>query len=257
MTTPSTRLAEHGTDAGLPIWREVFTPFDWWLLHTTPTWLGIGVPRGHGEPVVTVPGFLGTDAYLLELQWWLGRVGYTSFQSKIGRNADCPNMLTKRLHATVRRAHESTGHRVHLIGHSLGGILARSVAAQSPDLVASVTTLGSPFQGIRSHPVVLRTRNVVRSMVLGRPSRQFLPSECYTGHCTCAFVEALDGFPAAVRQLAIYTKSDGIVDWRLCRTGDPSKDHEVLGTHVGLAFNPFVYRKLGGFLAEVCGRPAD
>jgi triacylglycerol esterase/lipase EstA (alpha/beta hydrolase family) len=242
-------MTHHEADAGLPLWREVFTPFDWWLLHTTPTWLGLGVPRGNGEPVITVPGFLGTDAYLLELQWWLGRVGYTAFSSDIGRNADCPNVLTGRLAATVRRAHETTGRRVHLIGHSLGGVLARSVAAQLPASVASVTTLGSPFRGIRSHPVVFQTSELVRTVVLGRPSRQFLPRGCYTGRCTCEFVEALDAFPANVRELAIYTKSDGIVDWQLCRTGDPAKDHEVLGTHIGLAFNPFVYRRLGDFLA--------
>jgi hypothetical protein len=80
-------------------------------------------------------------------------------------------------------------------------------------------------------------------------SAQFLPRACYTGECTCSFVEALDAFPAAVRELAIFTRADGIVDWRMCVTGDVLKDREVLGTHVGLAFNPFAYRSLAEFLA--------
>ena len=56
--------------------------------------------------------------------------------------------------------------------------------------------------------------------------------------------------PSDVRELAIYSRGDGVVDWRMCVTGDPGKDREVLGTHVGLAFNPFVYRFVAEFLAE-------
>jgi hypothetical protein len=44
-----------------------------------------------------------------------------------------------------------------------------------------------------------------------------------------------------VRQTAIYTKSDGIVDWHVCRTGRPGVDFEVSATHIGLAFNPIVF----------------
>ena len=51
------------------------------------------------------------------------------------------------------------------------------------------------------------------------------------------------------------TKSDGIVDWRYCVTGDPEIDCEVAGTHVGLVFNPAVYRLLAGRLAR--GRPKE
>jgi pimeloyl-ACP methyl ester carboxylesterase len=242
-------LIQHAEAAhDLPIWREYFALYDWFLLHASTVYLGWGLPQGDGSAVVTVPGFLGTDAYLFEFRTWLARMGYRPYQSSIGRNADCPNSLLKRLLATVARAHADTGMRVHLVGHSLGGVLARSAGAHRPDLIASVTTLGSPFRGIRSHPIVLRTHDVVRRMVFGREDGQYLPSGCYTGACTCAFVGALDGFPRQVRELAIYSRADGIVDWRMCVTGDATKDREVLGTHVGLAFNPFVYRILAGFL---------
>jgi pimeloyl-ACP methyl ester carboxylesterase len=234
----------------LPIWREAFAFYDWILLHASTVYYGLGVPRGDGSAVVTVPGFLGTDTYLLEFGTWLWRMGYRPYQSSIGRNADCPNSLLQRLLVTIERAHADTGRRVHLIGHSLGGILARSAGSHRPDLIASVTSLGAPFRGIRSHPIVLRTHDVVRQMVFGRDDNQFLPAGCYTGACTCAFVEALDRFPGEVRELAIYSRGDGIVDWRMCVTGDTKKDREVLGTHVGLAFNPFVYRLLAEFLAQ-------
>ncbi len=53
-----------------------------------------------------------------------------------------------------------------------------------------------------------------------------------------------------MRRTAIYTKTDGIVDWKVCRTGNPAIDFEVSGTHIGLVFNPVVYdivaRRLAG-----------
>lgn len=247
-TVPTGVTREHAPAHELPIWREWLAGFDWLLLRASAAYFGVGLPAGDGSAVVTVPGFLGTDTYLLELRFWLRRMGYRPYASRIGRNADCPNLLLSRLIATLERAHRDTGRRVHVIGHSLGGVLARSAASHRPDLVASVVTLGAPFRGIRSHPFVLKTRDAVRRVLSGLPSRKFLPPGCYTGHCTCTFVEALERFPSDVRELAIFSRGDGVVDWRMCVTGDAGKDREVLGTHVGLAFNPFVYRELAEFL---------
>jgi hypothetical protein len=57
--------------------------------------------------------------------------------------------------------------------------------------------------------------------------------------------------PASVAETAIYTRSDGVVDWRYCITEDPSVDFEVPGTHIGLAFNPAVYDIIAARLAAV------
>ena len=213
-----------------------------------PLFYGCGVPRGDGAGVVLVPGFLGTDWYLLELHGWLGRLGYRSHLSRIGRNAECLDLLSGRLLETVERAREATGRPVHLIGHSLGGMLTRSLATRRPDLVASVVTLGSPFRGVRSHPLVL----LVSERVRARVRRDDRP-DCYTGYCRCEAVTGLEGaFPASVPQLAVYTRTDGIVDWRMCLGDDPASNVEVTGTHVGLVANPAVYRAVAHHLA---GRP--
>jgi len=47
--------------------------------------------------------------------------------------------------------------------------------------------------------------------------------------------------PRSMLQTAIYTRHDGIVDWRYCMTRDPKVDFEVPGTHIGMAFNPSAY----------------
>ena len=59
---------------------------------------------------------------------WLRRIGYRPYFSGIGRNVDCPELLTQRLLMTIEQAHGETGQKVTLVGHSLGGMLSRAAA---------------------------------------------------------------------------------------------------------------------------------
>ncbi|MFY9608238.1 MAG: alpha/beta fold hydrolase, partial [Blastocatellia bacterium] len=223
-----------------PLWREAFVGLDWLALRSSPVYYGLGVPRGDGSAVIVIPGFMGTDIYLQEIYSWLRRIGYRPYMSRIGWNAECVNTLVERLSETIARAQTETGGKVHLVGHSLGGVLARSATAQRPERIASVITLGSPFRGIRSHPLVLAAGERVRERI--RRLNGANPPGCYTGYCGCdAVVAVQSGLPSSVSQSAIYTKSDGVVDWRVCVTDDPSINFEVTGTHVGLVFNAAVY----------------
>src|ERR1039457_825841 len=152
-TTPSkTGIRQHTPkvhpEAAFSPWTEALFAAEILLLHATPVYYGFGVPNGDGAGVIIIPGFLGTDLYLMELHGWLGRIGYQPYYSGIGINADCPNLLIQRhLGATIAKARSETGRKVHSIGHSLGGVIARSVARQRPQDVASVITLASPFRG--------------------------------------------------------------------------------------------------------------
>jgi len=223
-----------------PLWRESFVGLDWLALRSSPVYYGLGVPRGDGSAVIVVPGFLGTDVYLQELHQWLRRIGYQPYMSQIGWNAECINTLVDRLKTTVTRAQSETKRKVHLIGHSLGGVLSRSAAAQCTDSVSSVITLGSPFRGIRSHPLVLAAGERVRARI--RRQHDELPPDCYTGYCECEAVTAVqNGLPKSIQQTAVFTKNDGVVDWRVCVSDDSSTNFEVKGTHVGLVFNGSVY----------------
>ncbi len=212
------------------------------MLHAAPVYYGFGVPRGDGSGVVVIPGFLGTDLYLAEFHAWLRRIGYRPYFSGIGVNAECPNLLIqRRLNQTIEKALAETGRRIHLIGHSLGGLIARAVTAQRPNDVASVITLASPLRGTVLNRAVLRAAEAVRLRILEDSGTEVLPS-CYTGSCTCNFLNSLQRrVPASVRETAIYTRHDGVVDWRYCMTGNPEVDVEVPGTHVGMTFNPAVY----------------
>ena len=245
------KIREDHAEANISIWKEALFAAELLLLHTSPVYYGLGIPRGDGSAVVVVPGFLGSDTYLAQLHSWLARIGYRPYFSGVGINAECPNLLIKyRIHFNVERALTETGRKIHLIGHSLGGIIARAIAAQRPKDVASVITLGSPFRGTVVHPSVLKAAEAVRKRILEAEGSDVLPS-CYTGRCTCNFLNSLRRvLPKNVRQTAIYTRNDGVVDWRYCLTGKKGADFEVPGTHVGLTFNPSVYSLIAERLAE-------
>jgi pimeloyl-ACP methyl ester carboxylesterase len=240
--------------APVPLWREVLFGVDWLSLRLSPVYYGFGVPRGDGAPVIVIPGFLGSDDYLVEMYYWLRRIGYKPYYSRIGRNAECPELLTDRLFATMDRAQKDTDRKVHLIGHSLGGLLARSAAGQRPEQVEQVICLASPFRDIRVHPMVLAAAGFVRGQIVRNGNRNSSKSpkrDCYTGACSCEFAASLrNDLPDGIGRTAIYTKTDGVVDWRSCVEPDDRLNVEVSGTHVGLAFNPQVYRKVAALLAE-------
>jgi PGAP1-like protein len=241
---------EDNAEADITIWKEALFAADILLLHSSPVYYGLGVPHGDGSAVVLVPGFLGTDAYLTQLHTWLGRIGYRPYFSGIGINAECPNILIQqRLNACIEKALRETERAIHLIGHSLGGIIARSVASQRPTDVASVITLASPFRGTVAHRSVLQAAEAVRKHILREHGAGVLPT-CYTGKCTCNFLASLRrSVPDSVLETAIYTRNDGIVDWRYCLTGNPDRDFEVPGTHIGLSFNSSAYSIIANRLA--------
>lgn len=234
-----------------PIWREALVGIDWVALHSSPVYYGLGIPQGDGSAVVLIPGFMGTDHYLYEMYYWLKRIGYRPYMSKIGVNADCLNLLIGKLSSTINQAHDETGKKVHLIGHSLGGVLARSTTVRHPKWVESVTTLGSPFRGISSHPYVLEMGDRVRSRIVRKKKYVETQPDCYTAFCDCeAVTNMMSIFPDSVHQTAIYTKTDGIVDWKVCVTQTPANNFEVMGTHVGLVFNASVYHIVATRLAS-------
>ncbi len=239
----------------LPLWREALVGIDWLSLRASGVYRGNGVPHGDGSAVVLVPGFLGSDQYLGDMFSWLRRIGYQPYMSGIGRNAECPDILSSRLVETVNSAYQETRRKVHLIGHSLGGTLARSIAVRHPRLVASLLTMAAPLNAVRAHPMILGAAKVIRRRIL---SERDVEPECYSGFCSCDFLKSFRRrLPRSITHVAIYTKADGVVDWRCCINDDPETDIEVQGTHVGLVFNPRVYRHVANVLASTVEEAQD
>ncbi len=238
-------------EANLSIWTEALFVAELLLLHASPIYYGLGVDRGNGTAVVLIPGFLCPDVYLTPLGGWLERIGYRAFYSGVGINSECPNLLIQnQLNKTIDKALQKTGRKVHLLGHSLGGVIARSLAVQRPKEIASIITLGTPVSSLVAHSTILRAAEHVRLRIAKEHGDAVLP-ECYTSHCGCDFLNSAHRrIPRKILHSSVYTRDDGIVDWRCCKTGNCEADYLVNGTHIGLVFNPLVYKIIARCLAD-------
>ncbi|HMK23031.1 MAG TPA: hypothetical protein VK466_11910, partial [Terriglobales bacterium] len=104
--------------------------------------------------------------------------------------------------------------------------------------------------GTIASKTVLHAAEAVRLRILAEHGPGVLP-DCYTGRCTCNFINSLiREIPDSVMETAIYTRHDGIVDWRYCMTRHAGADFEVPGTHIGMAFNASAYAIVAERLAK-------
>ena len=141
--------------------------------------------------------------------------GFRTYRSLIHVNVGCTLNAAAQLETRLESIAQRRGTRVQIVGHSLGGMLARGLAVRRPDLISGIVTLGSPMLAPGAHHVSL-TRSVD---LLVRLSRAGLPGlmseECVAGVCAReSFDESRQPVPAGVGFTAIYSRRDGIVDWR-------------------------------------------
>jgi pimeloyl-ACP methyl ester carboxylesterase len=133
---------------------------------------------------------------------------------------------------------ERHGERVVIVGQSRGGVFARAMAARRPELVSGIVTLGSPtVSQLAVHPLVLLQVGLVSALGTARLPGMFRAS-CLRGECCREFRAALTGpLPEDVGYVAIYSRSDGVVQWRSCL--DPEADElvEVNASHCGMGLN--------------------
>ena len=198
------------------------------------------VPVRHATPVILVPGFLAGDSTLRPMSRVLRDHGYRTYRSSIRVNAGCTLNAAAQLESRLESIALRRGSRVQIVGHSLGGMLARGLAVRRPDLVAGIVTLGSPMLAPGAHHSTL-TRSVEMLVRLSRAGWPGLMSEdCVAGDCARqSFDESRQPLRPDVSFTAIYSKRDGIVDWRACV--DPlAVPVEVTASHAGLAFDPRV-----------------
>jgi pimeloyl-ACP methyl ester carboxylesterase len=192
-------------------------------------------PRGHGEPVLLLPGFGAGDASNAALNAMLRYLGYRVYGWGLGVNRGNVEALLPQVEARVRAIHDQTGLPVRLVGWSLGGVLAREVARDAPELVDRVVTMGTPVVG---GPKYTRVGAAYRAAGYDVDEIE-------------RKIEIRHEVPIRVPVTAIYCKADGIVDWRACidhRT--PGVEHvEVRATHFSLGFDPKVLEIVAGRLA--------
>ena len=233
----------------IPIWREGLVAFEHAALRRDPVLRGEEVPRGDGAPVLLVPGFLAGDPSLATMAGWLKRLGHRPCRARMRANIDCTTRSLDRLEVSLEELAERHGSPAAIVGQSRGGTMARALAMRRPDLVSTIVTLGSPLTDhFAVHPLV--RAQVTALGVLGTVGVPGLFGRgCGSGECCATFREQTrQPFPDGVGFVSVYSRTDGIVDWRACL--DPDAEHvEVRASHVGMAVNAQVYRAIARALA--------
>jgi pimeloyl-ACP methyl ester carboxylesterase len=194
---------------------------------------GVSVPiktllskeEGDGHPVFVLPGFMASQRSTKGLRKHIAESGYDVHDWGMGRNLGKMEYLDI-LFTRIDEIYEQSGQKISLVGWSLGGVYARQIAKERPNIIRQVITLGSPFGG------------------LGEPNNaSWIYSIMNKGEkvkdVNRTLLENLP-LPAPVPTTAIFSKVDGIVPWRMCLETVESDIHqniEVRGSHLGLGSN--------------------
>ena len=201
-------------------------------------------PRGDGHPVLALPGFLAGDMSMAPMRRYLAELGYNAYAWQMGRNTGGVARMRAALLDRLAAIHAASGRKVSIVGWSLGGVYARDLALQAPDMVRCVVTLGSPFAGD------IRATNARRLY------------EALTGETVGDNPELREAIAGdlSVPATSIYSRTDGVVNWRTCllRPSETAENIEVhLASHVGLGVNPAALWAVADRLAQSEGQFAQ
>lgn len=188
--------------------------------------LRAATPEGDGHPVLVIPGFMAADDMTRPLLNALQEKGYKAYGWEAGMNLGLSHKTAKNISAHLRKIFEENGHRkVTLVGHSLGGLFARELAREFPEMVRGVITVASPFgAGLEKgavHPLfqALIERLGGNNFIL---SDADMAERCMT--------------PPPVPTTSVYSKTDGVAGWTGCLNplADKTENIEVDASHLGI-----------------------
>ena len=197
--------------------------------------------RGDRHPVLVLPGFMADDRSTVPLRWTLRNQGYWVHGWRLGTNIPTQARLDG-LRDRLSDLYQRHGNPVSLVGWSLGGILARELARETPHQVRQVITLGSPF----------RLRGNDRSSIT-----EFVDSlDLEMVDSLSAQPPEQDRPPLPVPSTAIYSRTDGVIRWHVCidEAGPWRENIEVRGSHSGLGHNPAVVVAISDRLSRPINR---
>jgi triacylglycerol lipase len=233
-----------------PLWRESRLGAEAAALLRSSVFKGEGVEDAEGQPVMLIPGFMAGDDSLGVMTRWLRKTGHHTRKAGMRANVDCSQAAYERLLERLECMVDTRGERVAIVGQSRGGNFGKVLAVRHPDLVSGIVTLGSPqLDPFDIHPFVQAQVFAVGTLgTLGVPG--LFKHSCRWGKCCGEFWEDLQKpLRDDVGYLSVYSKSDGVVNWRSCL--DPCAEQlEIDASHIGMAISPHAWRAVARALSD-------
>lgn len=197
-------------------------------------------PKGDGHPVIVLPGLGTADGSTYFVRNFLTHIGYDVHPWGMGRNLGPRNGLNSIISNLVKLTKSvsiaSGNQQVSILGWSLGGIYAREVAKECPDLVRQVITLGTPFKNSTGTNVDVLYEFLSKNSIHKDPEM---------------LKKIAVGPP--VPFTSIYSKTDGVVNWQssIEDVGPISENIEIpRASHLGLGHNPICMYVIANRLAQ-------
>jgi len=214
---------------GRPVFLEARGPFELRTLRRSPLWHGHGVPEGRRRPVLVIPGFMAGPTSADALVQILRRAGWSAEIAKVGRNSGPAYTGLQQASSDLFDLIDRYGRRVTVIGHSRGGQFARILGVRHPELVTDVIAVGAPL--LTKYPRFAPVRIPIEMLEITWRRGTFGP--VYPELEAAVDRDRFRPFPDDVGFTSIYSRNDGIVDWRACL--DPAADLiEVSASHTGM-----------------------
>jgi pimeloyl-ACP methyl ester carboxylesterase len=173
------------------------------------------------------------------LRRWLRGLGYPVVGWDLGRNRGPTPEVVEGLPALLGRLADRHGQTVSIVGQSLGGIFARRLAMRSPRQVRQVITLGSPFAPAERGADDTAAARLYRSLAPLHAANRI--------HSARGVDRSLP-----VPSTSVYSRWDGVVDWRSCLqpATATSENVAVHAGHLGMGHDPAVLWVVADRLAQ-------
>jgi pimeloyl-ACP methyl ester carboxylesterase len=196
--------------------------------------------RGNQIPTVVIPGFSAGNGSTFFMRSVLSQRNHNMIKWYNNRNIGFSDEVISLSIDQIKELADIHGTAVNIVGQSLGGCYARTIANAIPDHINVVVTMGSPITGLELvNPSTIHHYDITSGVV----------DAAITHH-----TEYLHTFypNPPLPSTSIYSKSDGVVNWQhsILVESDLSESIEVDASHISMGFNLKTIKIIANRLAQ-------
>lgn len=197
--------------------------------------------EGDGTPTLVIPGFTVSNSSTSFMRRTLNDCGHNTLPWIVDVNRGFSQRDIDSTILQVKDIVDQYGKPINIVGQSLGGCYARTVANAIPNHVRNIITLGSPINGIDKIRPLTREKY---DRVVGFVDASLIHHK--------EFVHTFKDNHPEIPTTSIYSTNDGVVHWTLSQIieSDTSENIHVEASHFSMGFSLEVLQILANRLSK-------